>query len=388
VAGENGSAEAAIAPLAWYQAALWMGTNLGGLCRLLHRHGGRMPWRAWPEATVDLAFSCANSVLGAAQQATFSRRVAGILLPDDPIFILGHWRTGTTLLHELLSLDPRHRCPTTFECFLPNHFLLSERWLKPWTGFVLPAARPSDNMPVSWDLPQEDEFALALLGIPSPYWMIAFPNEPPRCDDYFELDRLPEDERRRWKAALVTFLKQLTWKKPGRLVLKSPPHTFRLPVLNEMFPSARYMHVVRNPMEVFPSTCRLWKSLFAVHAYQKPTYRGLEEFVLATFARMHERLEVTRGLIPADRFCELRYEELVLDPLAEMERIYEQLQLGDFDSVAPLVREYVTSRQGYHRNTYSLPDNTRGEIAVRWRAYFERYGYVSSISPTKAIARR
>ena len=234
-----------------------------------------------------------------------------VKLAGDPIFIIGHWRTGTTLLHELLTLDPRHRCPTTFECFLPNNFLVCEPLLKFWSGFVLPRRRPPDNMQMGWDCPQEDEFALCNMGVPSPYWSIVFPNEPPAAQDYFELDRLGPVQRRRWQQALRTFLKRLTWKRPGRIVLKSPTHTFRLPMLREMFPDARFIHVVRNPYAVFPSTVRLWKSLYVLNSYQEPTCADLEEYVLSTFSRMHERLEATRGLIDPHRFCEVRYEDLL-----------------------------------------------------------------------------
>ena len=120
-------------------------------------------------------------------------------MEGDPIFIIGHWRTGTTLLHELLWLDGRQRCPTTFECFTPNNFLISETLLKPWSGFTLPRRRPPDNMQMGWDLPQEDEFALCNMGVPCPYWGIAFPNQPRQADDYFELDRLDAFQRRRWQ---------------------------------------------------------------------------------------------------------------------------------------------------------------------------------------------
>ena len=70
-------------------------------------------------------------------------------------------------------------------------------------------------------------------------------------------------------------------------MLKSPPHTFRLPMLQQMFPQARYIHLVRDPYDVFPSTVRLWKSLYAAQGYQRPTYAGLEEQVLETFCRMY-----------------------------------------------------------------------------------------------------
>src|SRR4029077_5609932 len=83
------------------------------------------------------------------------------------IFIIGHWRTGTTLLYELLTLDQRFIAPTPMECFAPAVCLGFGRVLR-WLSFMLPANRPMDNMPVGWDRPQEDEFALMNLGLGSP----------------------------------------------------------------------------------------------------------------------------------------------------------------------------------------------------------------------------
>ena len=238
-----------------------------------------------------------NTATGALQQLLLGPGADRTKLEGDPIFIIGHWRTGTTLLHELLAMDGRLRCPTTFECFTPNNFLISETLLKPWSGFTLPRRRPPDNMQMGWDLPQEDEFALCNMGVPCPYWGIAFPNQPRQADGLFRVGparRLPAPPL---AAALRTFLARLTYKRPGRIVLKSPPHTFRLPILREMFPDARFIHLVRNPYVVFPSTVRLWKSLYVLNSYQEPTCADLEEQVLATFSRMHQRLEATRGLI-------------------------------------------------------------------------------------------
>ena len=69
-----------------------------------------------------------------------------------------------------------------------------------------------DNMEVGWDKPQEDEFALCLLGQPSPYTTIAFPNHAPQDQDAFDLERLPPRAVARWKAAFVHYLQTLTFK--------------------------------------------------------------------------------------------------------------------------------------------------------------------------------
>jgi hypothetical protein len=227
---EHPAADTAPAPRPkWHEGAIWMGASLRALRRTLRETRGRVAPAYWFDLAIDSAFAAGNSALAAGENALYSRRVRQVTLPPDPVFVLGHWRTGTTLLHELLALDPRHRSPTTYECLLPNHFLLTQRWLKPWSGFVLPRTRWFDNVAVGWDRPQEDEFALLNLGLGSPYAWIAKPNDTCRDWRFLDLTDVTTVERERWENGFQRFLQRLYLTRRGRLVLKSPPHTCRIP---------------------------------------------------------------------------------------------------------------------------------------------------------------
>jgi len=362
-------------PVSWQTGVIWMGCSFSALWRLLAAYGFRVPLRSWPACACDLSCALFNSVLGGVQDLLVAPAVERVALADDPLFVVGHWRSGTTLLHELLALDPRHRCPTNYECFVPRHFLISQRWLKPCIRFLLPKNRIADSMPVEWELPQEDEFALLALGAPGPYLSIAFPNSPPQFGDYYALDGLNPDQLTRWQQTLTRFLRQLIWNRPGRLVLKSPPHTFRLPVLEQLFPRARYLHIVRDPYAVFASTVKLWKSLFAAQSYQRPTYEGLEDRVLETFCRMYARFEAARPQIDPERICDVRYEDLVRDPQGQMRQVYQHLELGDFAAVSPAVDAYFGQRADYRPSRYQLAPEQQAAVSERWLPLMRRYGY-------------
>lgn len=361
----------------WWSPRFWLGCNFPALMRLYARNGFRIDWRHWHIAFADAFYSIFHSILRVVQSAIYGRRVARVEIQEQPLFILGHWRCGTTLLHELLILDPRHTFPTTWECLSPNHFLLTE-WLALRTlGWLLPKQRPMDNMLLGWDRPQEDEFALCNLGIPSPYLTIAFPNNPPQFPEYLEMEQVPGPARERWKATLLTFLKQITFRNPRRIILKSPPHTARIKILLEMFPDARFVYLVRNPYKVYPSTIHLWKSLYTTHGLQTPRYEGLEEYVFETFNRMFQQYEATRELIPPGRLYELKYEDLVADPVGQLKTIYERLQLGDFAPVQPAAEAYLAEQKEYKTNRYAQPEAEKAEIRRRWHEYFVRYGYAT-----------
>lgn len=347
--------------------------------RLLIRNRFAVHWQYWYVAVIVTVVSIYHTVFKLLQEAFLGRRVARTVFQHPPLFVLGHWRTGTTLLHELLVQDTRHNFPTTCQCLDPNHFLLTENISKKLLYFLVPSQRPMDNMKMGMDRPQEDEFALCMLGAHTPYLTIAFPNRL-QDQDYLDLENVPEAGLRQWKRVFQKFLQQLTWKDPRRIVLKSPPHTARVKVLHQMFPEALYVHIVRDPYVVFASTVNLWKNLYRVQGLQKPTFAGLEEQVYQTFLRIYERLEEGKKQIDPKRFYELKYEDLVRDPVAEMRKLYDHLGLGGFEEYRPRLEDYLAGLKGYETNKYQLSSEQRAEITRRWAPVIEKYGYAQPVA--------
>jgi hypothetical protein len=356
------------------EANLWLGFELVAWLRLLARsHFAITPTRIPLAALVTFA-SAGNTALRGIQSLIYGRRVRQVAVPDDPIFIIGHWRTGTTMLHELLALDPTHRAPTTYESLSPNHFLLTEKFVRRWLPFLIPRTRPFDNMRMGFDRPQEDEAALALRGTPSPFLSAAFPRRPLQFPEYVDLTSLAPWQLARWQADFRRLLQLLLYARPGRLVLKSPQHTNRIPTLRAMFPRARFIHITRDPYVVFPSTMHFWRVMIQKYGLQRPDEARLREQVFKAFAQMHESVELARAQLPSGAFHELRYEQLASHPEREVRTIYDFLG-EDFTSVEPAVAHYADRSRRYKTNEYAdLDAGTREEIARRWSPYFECHG--------------
>jgi len=235
---------------------------------------------------------------------------------------------------------------------------------------------------MSWQRPQEDEFALCMLGARSPYLTIAFPNNPPKDMEYLDFVGVSPRRVRRWQEILKRFLQAVTFRRPKRLVLKSPPHTGRIRILQDLFPGARFVHIVRDPYVVFPSTVNLWRTLYEHHGLQVPNYHNVEEDVYHTFLRLYAAVERDRPLVPDGHFHEVKYEDLVRDPVGEMRKLYERLNLGGFDAYLPRLQAYLATLKGYETNKYNLTPPQRADITRRWAPVIERYGY----APTATIA--
>jgi hypothetical protein len=342
--------------------------------KLLARNRFAISPTRMPMALAITGFAAFNSTMRMLQERSYGK-LADQREIRPPIFIIGHWRAGTTLLHELMVLDERFSSPTTYQCFAPNHFIISEDFVSRWLGFVLPSKRPMDNMEAGWSRPQEDEFALCNLGLPSPYLSMAFPNRPAPFREYLDMRQIPPGELRRWKEGLIWFLRRVSLKNRRRVILKSPTHTGRIQALLEAFPEARFIHIVRNPYALVPSTIRLWQSLNKYQGLQVSRDRDLDELVFGNYERMYRAFEAQRHLVDPARFFELRYEDLVADPVGKLRELYERLDLRRFERMPSLIEGYFEGAKDYRTNRHELSPQLRAQIAERWADYIRRYGY-------------
>jgi omega-hydroxy-beta-dihydromenaquinone-9 sulfotransferase len=286
----------------------------------------------------------------------------------------------------LMILDTQFNYPTTYQCMDPHHFLLSEGLMKKFESFFIRETRPMDRMASGWDRPQEDEFALCILGQPSPYLQIAWPNEAEIDFAAYNLDGITSRQKRQWKSVFLRFLKTVAFRDPRQLVLKSPPHTCRIPTILELFPKAKFIHIVRNPYVVFPSTMNLWKSISVQFGFQTPDNPQLKERVLRTHTHMYNRLDETRHLIPAGQYHELKYEDLIANPVGEIEAVYSELGLNGFAGAKPKIEQYWQDNATYETNKYTPPPETLLEVGKRWKEVIDRHEYTPPAQKLRTTA--
>jgi len=361
----------------WYPR-FWDGMTFGAWLKLLKAGRYRVAPIRWGMAfLITLLAVCVNTPFAWRQRARYGKRIQSTTLAEAPIFIIGHWRSGTTLLHEYMIRDPQFSFADTYACFVPEHFIVSRYTVRPIVACLMPTKRPIDNMEAGFDRPQEDEFALASMGLPSPYRNIIFSNNGLNIDaEYLTLRNLSAEDRTTWLDGLDTFLKTLTFQDPGkRIVLKSPTHTGRIKTLLERYPDAKFIHIHRNPYSIFPSTYNLWMRLSRDEGAQRPSGKGMEEYIFNNLNTMYEAFEEDVKQLPENQFCDIAYKELTSAPVETLETIYRLLELDGFDKVRSVFQEYADSQKEYKKNKFAMDPELQTQIATRWKRYFERYGY-------------
>jgi hypothetical protein len=331
--------------------------------------------RYWPRAAFQTAVAALNRRFAHREEQSFGARVEATRV-HPPVFILGHWRHGTTHLHNLLSLDPQFTFPTLYQTLYPGTFLTTETFVPRLGGFLLLRRRPHDNVALNFGVPNEDELALCVDSGLSPYLAWAFPRDAAFYDRFLTLRAATEDERTRWRRSLVRFLKKVTLKYDRPIVLKSPPHTGRIGLLLELFPAARFVHIRRDPATVFLSTMHMYKKTMCYWRLQRAPSAGFEERIIAGYRTMYDVFFEEQTQIPAGQFCEVAYEDLIRAPIAVVETLYEALCLPGNAAVRPRLEDNLAAIGRYEANTHpALPQPVRQRIEREWRRSFEAWGY-------------
>jgi len=360
----------------------WYGLRFGALMKLFWRGRFSFTLNCIPDVSALFLWVPWNSPLYWISEAKFGRRARALKLDKPPIFVIGHWRTGTTLLHDLFSVDPNLAYPTTYECFFPHHFLLTEGTLPRLMKILLPKKRPQDDVPVGFDRPQEEEFGMMMLDQGTPYNTHAWPRFGPVDSDYLDFKGVSEKDRKKWADAYMWLYRRLYLKHgEKRLVMKTPANAARLKLLTKLFPDAHYVYLARNPLHVFPSTVKLWRALYSTQGLHNPPRLDpwLDDYVLDMYARLTEAYEEDRHLIPENHLVELRYEDFVKDLVATMRDIYAKLGIEGFAKAEGPMREFLDERSEHQVSRYELPKSLKRKVIVRLKPYIDRFGYRESV---------
>lgn len=350
------------------------GADLPSLVRLLAHNGG-VSHTSLPTA---IAVGC--SALGRVpftlgERGLVSWRKRRSAPMPAPIFIVGHWRSGTTHLYNLLTRST-FGYVTPIAAGMPNEFLTLGRWLEPLLVKMLPKTRYVDQVAVRPDSPQEDEIPLGSMNPISFYHGIYFPKH---FDRHFRrsmfLEGCSAAEIDAWQAALVRLMEK-SWLFHGKpLIIKNPTYSSRMLLLRHLFPDARFIHIYRNPYEVFRSTKRFYRTLLERFAWQPFDHVKIDHYVFEGYERLMERVEADRRKLPGNRFVDLRFEDLEAQPIEEIKKIFEQLELGEIGAIEPSIGAYLKSVAGFEKTAFEPCAEEQAMVLHHWGSLFERFGY-------------
>jgi len=344
-----------------------------------------------PRAAFVTATTLLTSPLRAIERLRYGRSIRQTQIHPSPVIIVGHWRSGTTHLHNLLCQDENLGSLTTFQALAPGFCLIGDGVVKRLIARFAASHYPTrliDNIPLDMDAPQEDEFALANVSEYSFIHAFSFPRQADRIfDRSVLLEGLSDVERDRWTRTYLDLLRKTTLATGGkRLLIKNCAHSARIPLLLKHFPDAKFIHIHRNPYKVFVSTMHMLRTVYQRAQLQEVDADLLESFVLRSYERLMERFRSDRSLIPEGNILDVRFDDLQASPIGTLQDIYDRLRIPGFDDAKSHLLAYLSSVAGYRKNPYALDQDVIEKVNARWSFAFEEMGYEQTLPSEAAVS--
>lgn len=353
------------------------GSDLKTIFQLLKQNNFHVSIPYFPRLIYSLFLSSVLSPFRYRDRRFMKQHADEITIEKAPVFLLGHWRGGTTYLHNMLSKDDRFGFFSTFDAYVPGVCIKNEKLLKGIVAGSLPKKRPMDDVVMGADLPQEEEYGLGGLSVYSYYHGWIFPKHMDLYDRFVWLDDVKTEVVTDFKQKYLYLLKKAQVKNKGKqLLLKNPSNTARVKLLLELFPDAKFIHIHRNPINQYLSMLRFMQTVIPLYCLQNPPpFKLVEEHIFNMYKRMYEKYLSERSLVPKGNLVEIKYEDFVKDPLIELERIYSELGFSGYDSMKKRFHAYMLAQSEIHPRSYQITDEIREKVFSHWKFAFDAFGY-------------
>lgn len=309
---------------------------------------------------------------------------------NPPVFILGHWRSGTTHLHYLMAKDPNMGYVNNFHGFMITLCLLGKGWLDKFLARFVPDRRPMDNVGMDMFSPSEEDQSVANISTSVGVLSFFFPKNRSYFNRFTTFRDASDQDKADFAKAYDEVLRIVTVSNKGkRLLLKNPANTARPTELLQFYPGSKFVFIHRNPYDVYRSTLILQKKMTQTQYLQDMTDADINNMIFENYNElMKAYIEKKKQLVPAD-IIEISFDELNEDPIGTMQRVYTQLGLPDFEKALPEMQAYLDSVENYERNDFKpLPPEIVARIQKEWAFSFNEWAYDMEHSKNTMKARK
>ena len=353
------------------------GYTLPNLFRMLVQNRFHISPRYAARFAYSMALSTIMSPFYIRERVKYDKPTEETPIIKDPIFIIGHWRCGTTLMHTLLTRDQQFGYFTTYQTLIPSIFISGEKLFKPIVVASLPKKRPMDDGDLGADLPQEDIYALGALSPYSYYHGWCFPQNIAHYNNYIDFTNASPQTIEDWKDTYLHLLKKITMFYQGKqLVLKNQDNTGKIPQLLEMFPDAKFIYMYRNPYDVYMSMLKFMRKVIPLYCVQTPPpLKNVEDHMMHLFTQMTKRYLQDKHLIPSQNLLEVQYEHFIAQPLETISTLYTKFKLNGYEEAEPSLKAYLETQKTIQKDQYTFTDSIKKKIENHWGFALREYQY-------------
>lgn len=195
-------------------------------------------------------------------------------------------------------------------------------------------------------------------------------------NSFIRFENIEKKQLKKWKSDYKLLINKALKNTDREVFLsKNPPHTGRIKVLLDIFPQAKFIHIHRNPVEVFLSTQNFFKKMLPHLQLQNFSQEEIDVIVLKTYKNlMHDYFE-QKNLIPPGNLIEVPFEKLEENPMNVLKNIQEELNLKGFENAQPKFQKYVESMKSYKKNKHVIKRKQLEKITNDWDFSFKILNY-------------
>lgn len=354
---------------------LTAGISLGNLTRLLHRNHRHIAASAFPRILFLTQSAFWSSLFNAIEHNRYSRREKSRGNPGAPIFIVGHWRTGSTYLHQLMNLHPDLHAPTLFQVAVPGGYRVAEPFYKPVFRTLLDNHRPMDNVKMGMHEPQEEEYAWLRLLCGSPLEKVVFPTD----SSFFLREPIPFVPEGKpgseWEKVVPDWFRTLSGFTGKRIISKNPFNSFRILWLKKVFPGAKFLHIFRHPYHVIPSSIHMWTIISRQNSLSGKKMEPSTEEISHFYNLTLQKIQDDSSHLSKNEFVTIRFEDLLKDPVAALSTLCDQWQLPVPDDFRAQVLRYSSDLRSYQNNRFVLKKEDKQLINSHLSWFMEKMDY-------------
>jgi len=354
-----------------------VGYNLGILVSFIINH--KISLRYVPRTIIIFIINLINLPFRTYERLFINTKYKGAKIENPPIFIIGHWRSGTTYLHSLLSKDTKFGYVSTYQSVFPDTLFvtLGRMLFKGFTTLLIPGRRPGDNVSLHPSYPQEEEFAL---GVKTPlcfYYMWMFPRV---IRDFYNtsirFNNVDASMLKDWEQDYKLLINKALKNTGGNIFLsKNPPNTGRVKQLQKMFPNAKFIHIHRNPIDVYMSTRNFYKRMMPHLQLQSISEEEIVNSIIDIYKSTMQDFIACRNEITSDNLIEVSYADLEKKPLELIEKIYESFEIEGFKNAKPLFKDFIDEMVVYKKNKHYISNELLKRITSEFGFAMKEYGY-------------
>ena len=159
------------------------------------------------------------------------------------------------------------------------------------------------------------------------------------------------------------------------MVLKNPANSYRMEHLNKMYPKAKYIHLYRNPYEVFASSIKFHLDTSRIFSLQTWNEEEYKNNILGIYKELFEKIDDDVKDISKENILYIRYEDFIIKPLETMEKVYSDLKIKGFLEAKEGMQKYLETDKDYKPRKYNFSDELIAKVTKECSFIFDRFGY-------------